>query len=170
MTPSGVQVSGRRPHNGDRIRPVQASESVPVKWAQATGMSGWASLAHLGNHLGNQAQVSLTFFFMPAIRAQGQSSSAPQKAVGIKVSICGPTRLRNHSPPSPWGSQQTASQRCYLTAHWQAASGKRREEETRTGLGGPGFPDPGGLATGRGGGGRVRLTGEPRYPGSRGGA
>lgn len=96
MTPNEVQVSGRRPPNRDRIRQVQASESVPVKWAQVTGMSGWASLAHLGSHSGNQAQVSLTVFFMPAIRAQGAVQQYPEEGC---VSIRGPPRLRGHSPP-----------------------------------------------------------------------
>ena len=149
MTPNEVQVSGRRPHNRDRIRQVQASESVPVKWAQATGMSGWASLAHLGSHRGNQAQVSLTVFFMPAIRAQGAVQQYPEEGcVDMFPSVALPTSMVT-APPFSWRRQVRG---CCLTAHWQAASEKARASEKRTGLGGPRCPDLGDLVTGWGAG------------------
>lgn len=124
----------------------QASPGLRVSTCQMgprNRNSGWASLAHLGN----QAQVLLTLSFMPAIRAQEQSSSALRKAAGIKPpSVVLPASLIT-AHPSSRGSQQEASQRCCLTAHWHAASGKWREGEGKgPGLGCPGLPDQGDLA------------------------
>ena len=164
MTPNEVQVSGRRPHNRDRIRQVQASESVPVKWAQVTGMSGWASLAHLGSHSGNQAQVSLTVFFMPAIRAQGAVQQYPEKGcVDMSPSVALPASVVT-AHPSSWRRQVG------FLPHRPLASSLRESERERE-KDRPGRPTVSGpRGSGHGVGGRARLTGKPRCPGFRGGA
>lgn len=140
LTPNEVQALwAKATHSRNRIRPLPTHQSVPVKWTEGTEISGWASLDHLGSE---EALVSLTFSFMPAIRAQERSNSAPQKAGGIKPSICGPARLPDHSPHFLMGEPAKTSQRCCLTAHWHTASEKCREGETRTRPGRRRFPGP----------------------------
>lgn len=89
--------------------------------------SGWASLAHLGS----QAPVLLTLSFMPAIRAQKQSSSALRKSVGIKASICGVARLPDHSPPFLTG--EPASGKPEVLPHRPLARSLRETEGGRKG-------------------------------------
>lgn len=133
----------------------QASPGLRVSTCQMgprNRNSGWASLAHLGS----QAQVLLTLSFMPAIRAQEQSSSTLRKAAGIKAFICGPACLPDHSPPFLTG--EPARSKPEVLPHRPLARSLREMEGGRgkgPGLGCPGLPDQGDLAPGGGGAGQA---------------
>lgn len=156
-----IQVSGRRSHNRHRIRPAQARVSTCQ-----LGLSNRNFRIGLLGPLREPGPGFTDTFLHACYLSSGSPAMPPRKAAGIKASICSPVASLITAHASSWGSQQAASQRCCLTAHWHAASGKRRKRQG-PGLGSPGLLDlrdlaPGGGPRWQGSPGALVLGAEPK--------